>query len=71
MSQTRYKQWKDRTKKERVEYALTRYTGAIQRQSILIKSQKKTVYILRAILWSLVAVCILEGLAIGGVIWLK
>jgi len=64
MSQTRFKQWKDRTKKERVEYALTRYTGAIQRQSAKIKEQTKHNKILRIALWCAI------GLIVGmGVTW--
>lgn len=51
MSVTYRKAWKDRTKKDRIEYALTRFTGTIQRQSKKLREQERHNRILRVALW--------------------
>lgn len=64
MSQSRYKQWKDRTKKDRIEYALTRFTSVIQRQSQKLREQEKHNRILRIALWCLALLNVGWGLLI-------
>lgn len=64
MSVTRYRAAKDRTKKEQQAFFDMSATKYINGARGIARRSMKNVKILRAALWILAAVCVLEGVAL-------